>query len=69
MGFTPRTLSVGDYVTITSDISNAEGTFSAGTEFEIIDVRTHDGHAFYDLRDHEQNLLMDVPLESLKPKR
>ena len=60
--FTPRTLSVGDHVRINSDLSNAEGTFGAGHEFEIIDIHFRGSDTFYDLRDHDLNLLGDVPL-------
>lgn len=69
MGFTARTLSIGDYAFIDQDISNEEGTFSAGTEFEIIDLRVRHGQTFYDLRDHNQNLLFDVPLANLRSSR
>jgi hypothetical protein len=35
-----------------------EGTFTAGREFESIDIRfRHDGVS-YDLRDHEVNVIM-----------
>jgi hypothetical protein len=59
--FTPRTISVGDHVRINSDLSNADGTFGAGHEFEIIDIHFHGDDAFYDLRDHDLNLLGRVP--------
>jgi len=59
--FTPRALSVGDHVTINSDLSNKEGTFGAGHEFEIIDIHYHGNDTFYDLRDRDLNLLDDVP--------
>ena len=64
--FTPRRLSVGDLVKINKDIANAEGTFGAGHEFHIIDIHYHGDDAFYDLRDHHQRLLGDVPLDDLE---
>jgi hypothetical protein len=63
--FTPRTLSVGDHVTINSAMSNKEGTFGAGHEFEIIDIRFHGEDAFYDLRDRDLNLIGNVPFEDI----
>jgi hypothetical protein len=59
--FTPSTYSIGDLVKTTEDLSNEEGTFTVGREFRIIDIHLrHDG-VFYDLRDHELNVIMDVP--------
>lgn len=59
--FTPRWLSVGNHVKINKDISNAEGTFGAGHEFIIIDIHFRGDDVFYDLRDHDQHLLGQVP--------
>jgi hypothetical protein len=63
--YTPRGLSVGDHVTITRDLENAEGTFAAGHRFQIIDIHFHGGATQYDLRDHELHLLGDVPQEDV----
>jgi hypothetical protein len=59
--FTPRFYSMGDRVAINRDISNSEGTFAAGHEFVIIDIHFHRDATLYDLRDHEQRLIGDVP--------
>ena len=69
MTFIPREPEIGDYVSINEPIANAEGTFTTGTEFEIIDVRVRHGRTFYDLRDHDQRLLFDVPLELVRLSR
>jgi len=63
--FTPRAFSEGDHVTINSDMSNKEGTFGAGHRFEIIEIHYHGDGAFYDLRDHDLNLLGRVPFGDL----
>jgi hypothetical protein len=57
---------MGERVKITSDLSNGEGTFGAGHEFEIIDVHARDEGVLYDLRDHESRILMDVPFADLE---
>jgi hypothetical protein len=59
--FTPSRLSIGDLVQITTDFSNEEGTFGAGHEFRIIDIHFHGDEISYDLRDHENHLLGEVP--------
>jgi hypothetical protein len=63
--FTPRTFALGDRVKITTDISNREGTYSAGHEFTIIDLYERHGSVLYDLRDHEQRVLGEVPFEDI----
>ncbi len=63
--FTPRGLSIGDHVTTTCDLQNAEGTFATGHRFEIIDIHYHGDRVLYDLRDHELHLLGDVPAEAV----
>ncbi len=57
MAFTPRNLSLGDHVKINQDISNQEGVFSAGHEFMIIDQHERNGLLFFDLSDHDLNVL------------
>jgi hypothetical protein len=42
-------------------MSNKEGTFGAGHDFEIIDIHFRGADTFYDLRDRDLNLLGDVP--------
>ena len=69
MTFTPRTFSVGDWVFTSRDESNAEGTFSAGTEFEIIGLNIRDGQTFYNLRDQDQNVASNVPFSDLRLSR
>jgi len=66
MAFTPRSLSNGDHVKINQDISNEEGVFSAGHEFMIIDQHVRDGVMVYDLRDHDLNVLGEVPSSCLE---
>jgi hypothetical protein len=62
VAFTPRGgYEIGDRVRIDQDLSNDLGTFSAGCEFEIIDLHFKKDGILYDLRDHEQNVLGDVP--------
>lgn len=63
--YKPRWLSVGDLVTINREISNAEGTYGAGHEFRIIDIHFRGDEIFYDLRDHHQHLLGEVPLSDV----
>ena len=67
MPFTPNAFSVGDFVVVDRPESNERGTFSAGTEFQIIDIVEKHGTRYYDLRDHEQNLLFGVPASDLRP--
>ena len=64
--FTPRTFSIGDRVKINRDLSNREGMFGAGHEFEIVDLYARDGIAMYDLRDHESHMLIEVPFSDLE---
>jgi hypothetical protein len=63
--FTPRTFALGDHVKITCDISNREGTYGAGHEFTIIDLYERHGAFLYDLRDHEQRVLGEVPFDDI----
>jgi hypothetical protein len=57
----PGGYEVGDRVRINQDLSNSLGTFQAGREFEIIDLHFKGNGILYDLRDHEQNVIGDVP--------
>jgi hypothetical protein len=66
--FTPRWITVGDLVKINKDISNEEGTYGAGHEFRVIDIHYRGDDVFYDLRDHHQHLLGQVPLTDLIPE-
>jgi hypothetical protein len=63
--FTPRTYAMGDHVKIDSELTNAEGTFAAGHEFEIIGIHFREGEALYDLRDHELHVLLEVPFADI----
>jgi hypothetical protein len=63
--YTPRSLSIGDHVTITCDLANADGTFATGHRFQIIDIHFHHGKTSYDLRDPELHVLGDVPAEDV----
>jgi hypothetical protein len=63
--FTPRSFSIGDHVKINRDISNSEGTFGAGHEFEIIDLYERHGEVLYDLRDRDLRLLGKVEFADL----
>lgn len=66
MTFKPKQFSNGDYVFINEPISNAAGTFAADTEFEIVGIYIRDGIEYYDLRDHDQNLLFGVPASEVR---
>ena len=61
MTFVPREIEAGDHVRLTAPMQNHEGTFSAGHEFEVIDIGVHGGDWTYDLRDRDLNLLGQVP--------
>lgn len=60
MSFLPRRYHLGDHVRITQDLSNANGTFAAGHEFEIIDQHVRHGIFVFDLRDRDLNILAEV---------
>jgi hypothetical protein len=60
MTFVPREIEAGDHVRLTAPLQNHEGTFSAGHEFEVIDVGVRDGDWIYELRDRNLNLLGQV---------
>ena len=63
--FTPRTFAMGDHIKIDRELSNREGTFAAGHEFEIIGIHAGEGGALYDLRDHELRVLLEVPFADI----
>lgn len=67
MSFTPRNYRIGEHVRINRDFSNAEGTFSAGHEFEIMDSHVRHGEFVYDLRDRDLNILGEVPVDAFTP--
>jgi hypothetical protein len=63
--FSPREIDVDDHVTIVRDLANGEGTFGAGHAFAVIDRRLRDEGWWFDLRDHDLHLLLDVPSSDL----
>lgn len=60
MTFIPQEIAVGDRVRLAVPIATRTGRFTAGHEFEVIDVRFHGTDRLYDLRDLDLNLLGDV---------
>lgn len=63
--FHPHSFGIGDHVKINRELSNKEGTFDAGHEFEIIEMYARNGMDLYDLRDSDLNLLGEVPFEDI----
>jgi hypothetical protein len=55
--FHSHSYAIGDHVVLTRELSNKEGTFDAGHEFEIIDLYERHGVPLYDLRDSGLRLL------------
>lgn len=63
--FHPHSFRLGDHVKITRELSNTEGTFDAGHEFEIIDFYERHGTPLYDLRDADLHLLGGVSYDDI----
>ena len=62
MSFVPRggTHRLGERVRLNQDMSNADGVFQAGHEFNIIDAHPHGNDFLYDLRDRDLRILGSV---------
>lgn len=60
MTFVPREIAVGDRVRLAIPMANRLGSFTAGHEFNVIDVRFQGSDALYHLRDDDRNLLRDI---------
>ena len=63
--FHPHSFRIGDHVKINRDLSNDEGTFDAGHEFEIIDLYVRHEAPLYDLRDAQLHLLGGVSYDDI----